>query len=274
VGAERLFVAGRVETTSGYCGVLVVLEGTTPRMVAKASDASIYGIVPIWGGYAVSVISHDTTKGLNRIVRLASDLTVMDNVILPDDANPHGMYESEGELVVIATGLDILYGVTRDLKVYIRERFGLGSNRRLHRNDSVVFTGGRIYTQFTTQADGLWDMDCIHKNRTGDKAQGVATIGSEVVMDDLMKPHSPVLVGDMLYVCDSGRGAVRSEQGRVFMEPATWTRGMCFHQGLLHVGVADEAMLKPAEVVSMLPTGEIIRRVSVPLHSIYSVEVV
>ncbi|WP_220458603.1 TIGR03032 family protein [Vibrio diabolicus] len=125
---------------------------------------------------------------------------------------------------------------------------------RCHLNGMAMKDGKPKYVSTFNQSDskGAWR----HERRLDGTIIDVDS--NEILVDDLIMPHSPRYYRERLYFCESGRGLVHkfdpvSREKKVIANLQGFTRGLAFYGPLMFVGTSRT---RKSERVSELPLNQ------------------
>lgn len=245
--------------------VLVLRSDGGVREFLSVGSSRIYGMTTSMGFRFICLHSEHP-----RVLRLNDKLVVDRVAYLPKKADPHCVYVEGESVKIVSSCEDKIYELDFDLNHIGHDAFGVGGKNQFHVND-VTRIGSLFYvSMFTDKPDGLWDDDI---------AQGLVKVGGCIdpismtpVISGLLKPHSPVVFKDDLWVCDSGRGAVWRNSTEVLRQSGAWTRGLCVDGEYIHVGVSYFNREGNAKVVTLTRQGDIVREAEVPLDMMYEIQ--
>lgn len=126
---------------------------------------------------------------------------------------------------------------------------------RCHLNGMALKDGKPAYVTTFSQLDsaGAW-----RENDKSDTGTLMDVASNEILIDDLMMPHSPRWHNGKVYFCNSGLGQVCSyepatREKKVVAELAGFTRGMAFHGDILIVATSK---VRKSEIRQSIPIAE------------------
>ena len=236
------------------------------REFVSVPDGEIYGIAE-FGGFRFLAIR----GGKPGVLRINSAFVIDKRVSFPK-ADPHCIYIENGVVHLVSSSEDTIHKFDLDLNPVGSDVFGLGGDVRFHTND-VTRIGSKFFvSMFTDKADGNWSANVAQGFVKADTQ--IAPSSMDWAISGLVKPHSPVLFKDDLWVADSGRGAVWCNSTKVFQEAGAWTRGLCVDGDYIHVGVANYDRTGQAKIVTLTRSGDIVREVRLPLSCVYGIQLI
>lgn len=256
---------------------LIITGGveSTGKAITLFASGEQREFLSVPGGEVYGITSHADFRflavrgGWSGVLRVNSLFVVDRKVALPQ-ADPHCIYVENAIVHLVSSSEDAIHKFDLDLNPVGSDVFGLGGDNRFHVND-VTRIGSKFFvSMFTDKADGKWNSEAplgLVKTDTQ-----ISPSSMTWVISGLVKPHSPVLFKDDLWVADSGRGAVWCNSTKVFQEQGAWTRGLCMDGDYIHVGVSSEDRSSAAKVVTLTRSGDIVREVVLPLTYIYEIQ--
>lgn len=192
---------------------------------------------------------------------------------LPERTDTHCLLIKDDKLHVVSSAEDKILMYNPSTLEYIDSYvFGKGYNKRYHLNDVILNGDNYIYTAFRDYTNGEPFLDINSgKVKTGNL---IVPETNETLVDDLVKPHSPVYHDGQIYVCDSMRGGVKRGEVTIYQEKDRWTRGLLVDDEKIVVGSVKTIVPEIkylSELVFLDHHNNIFNRIQLPLNGIYSI---
>jgi len=178
----------------------------------------------------------DDTRG---ICVLDKDLELCEKFHLPPKSRPHGIaYCSQRELIFVnfsgrdSVGIYDGHGYEQVDEIFISNKWKKIGVPQHHVNDLCVYQNSLYVSMFSFSGNwkigvydgGLLEFDIDSREKLGP------------VVSDLWLPHSPKIIEDILFYCDSMRGKVYSGTSKLMTEFSGFVRGITYDGEFYYIG--------------------------------------